>query len=196
MQYHLTPYLSSHVPWAYWDGAFSEKELDWLQNRAKANVAKAQVGDGAGGMVDPNIRRSLLSWLDNTPDSEWVFKKLAHIVSILNAECFRFDLSGFGEPIQLTNYDESENGMYGWHVDFGGKNSPSRKLSIVLQLSDAVDYEGGILELQPSCKDILQMSKQRGRIVVFPSWTLHQVTPVTKGVRQSLVAWISGAPFR
>jgi PKHD-type hydroxylase len=65
-----------------------------------------------------------------------------------------------------------------------------------MQLSDPVDYEGGVLELRPHGKDIIKMRKQRGLIVAFPSWTLHQVTPVTQGNRQSLVAWISGPPFK
>ena len=119
------------------------------------------------------------------------------MVSSLNAQFFGFDLLGFGEHIQLTNYDGSEQGMYGWHVDMGPHtNAPCRKLSIVVQLSDPVDYEGGVLELQPSGKDVVKMRKQRGLVVAFPSWTLHQVTPVTQGNRQSLVAWISGPPFK
>ena len=34
-----------------------------------------------------------------------------------------------------------------------------------------------------------------GSIVVFPSFSWHQVTPVTKGTRYSLVAWFVGPPF-
>jgi PKHD-type hydroxylase len=33
-------------------------------------------------------------------------------------------------------------------------------------------------------------------ITLFPSWSLHRVTPVTKGTRYSLVAWVSGPRFR
>jgi len=40
------------------------------------------------------------------------------------------------------------------------------------------------------------IKKQRGLIVAFPAWTLHRVTPVVKGSRQSLVAWISGPAFK
>ena len=99
--------------------------------------------------------------------------------------------------MQLTNYDSEEQGMYGWHVDMGGHTDrPCRKLSIVLQLSDPVEYEGGVLELQPSGANIVRMRKQRGLIIAFPSWTLHQVTPVTQGSRQSLVAWITGPAFK
>ena len=44
--------------------------------------------------------------------------------------------------------------------------------------------------------DVVNVRKQRGLIAVFPSYVLHQVTPVTQGSRQSLVAWISGPAFK
>lgn len=197
MQYVLTPYSEAREHFAWWEGAFNEQQLDWLQQQARDVKIKAQIGGGGTGVIDPNIRRSGLHWLPNTTDTRWVFEILSHAVSSLNAQFFRFDLTGFGEQIQLTNYDESEQGMYGWHVDMGSNpSSPCRKLSIVMQLSDPVEYEGGVLEIQPHGKDIIKMRKQRGLIVAFPSWTLHQVTPVKQGNRQSLVAWISGPPFK
>lgn len=197
MQALLTPYNSNQQPFAWWEGAFNEDELNWLQKHAMDVKEVAQVGGGGNGVVNKDIRRSGLNWVDNNPETSWIFGRLAHVVSSLNAQFFRFDLTGFGESIQLTNYDSSENGMYGWHVDSGpNTSSPCRKLSIVVQLSDPVEYEGGVLELQPHGRDVLRMRKQRGLIVAFPSWTLHQVTPVTQGNRQSLVAWISGPPFR
>ena len=197
MQYVLTTHNEASEPFAWWEGAFNEKQLNWLQQQARDVKQKAAVGGGGFGAIDPNIRRSGLNWLGNTSDTQWVFEILSHVVSSLNAQFFRFNLIGFGEQIQLTHYDDSEQGMYGWHVDMGPHTTaPCRKLSIVMQLSDPVEYEGGVLELQPHGKDIIKMRKQRGLIVAFPSWTLHQVTPVTQGNRQSLVAWISGPPFK
>ena len=196
MQYMLTPYGEEQEQFAWWENAFTEQELNWLQQQARICRQKATVGHG-NGVPDPSIRRSDLNWLANTSESEWVFEKLGHIVSSLNSQFFRFNLTGFGENIQLTNYDSSEHGMYGWHVDMtSNAQSPCRKLSLVLQLSDPVEYEGGVLELQPHNKDVIKMRKQRGLVVVFPSWTLHQVTPVTQGSRQSLVAWITGPAFK
>ena len=197
MQHMLTPYREAQEPFAWWDNGFTNEELNWLQQQARDVKQKAAVGNGRDGAIDPSIRRSGLNWMPNTSESQWVFEKLGHIVSSLNAQFFRFDLRGFGEHIQLTNYDSAEQGMYGWHVDMGpNTSSPCRKLSLVLQLSDPVEYEGGILELQPHGKDVVRMRKQRGLVVVFPSWTLHQVTPVTQGNRQSLVAWITGPAFK
>jgi PKHD-type hydroxylase len=193
----LTPYASQIEPYAWWDGAFNNEQLDWLQQKAKSVQQIAQVGGAGHGAVNKDIRRSGLSWMPKNQETAWVFETLGHVVSSLNAQFFRFDLTGFGEHIQLTNYDSKENGMYGWHVDMGAvPTSPCRKLSVVMQLSDPSEYEGGDLELKPDGDRATQIQKQRGLIVAFPSWTLHQVTPVTKGSRQSLVVWISGPAFK
>jgi PKHD-type hydroxylase len=189
----MTPHSAKIEAFVWWEGAFTEQELDWLQERAKAAEQDAQVGGRFDREVNPNIRRSQVSWLKNNPNTEWVFEKLAHVASRLNAENYRFDLTGFGEGLQLTNYDQSEKGMYGWHLDYGV--NISRKLSMAVQLTDPAEYEGGNLQVMTTAQPV-NVRKQRGLIAVFPSYTLHQVTPVTQGSRQSLVAWVSGAPFK
>ena len=193
MQYVLTPYATPIPPFVWWEGVFTEQELNWLQEKAKAAQNNAQIGGGNAGEINKNIRRSQVAWLSNTPNTEWVFKILADIVSKLNAEHYRFDLTGFGETLQLTNYDQSENGMYGWHQDYGG--TVSRKLSVTLQLTDPSEYEGGNLQILTTGEPV-NVRKQRGLVAVFPSYELHQVTPVTQGSRQSLVAWVSGPAFK
>jgi len=193
MQHYISPYALPIEPWVWWEGAFTEKELDWLQTEAKNASQNAVVGDITGSGVNRGIRRSQVSWLSSNPDTRWVFEKLSDVVAKMNAQHFRFDITGFGEKLQLTNYDQSENGMYGWHQDYNG--SISRKLSIAVQLTDPAEYEGGNLQIlttgQPQ-----NVRKQRGLIAIFPSYVLHQVTPVTQGSRQSLVAWVSGPAFK
>jgi PKHD-type hydroxylase len=193
VQHFLTPHALPIEPWVWWDGAFSEQQLDWLQDKAKRAEQNAQVGNGGEGVVNPNLRRSQVSWLTNTTETKWVFEKLASVISQMNAQHFRFDLTGFGEPLQLTNYDQSENGMYGWHQDYGG--GVSRKLSMAVQLTDPSEYEGGNLQVMTSSEP-QNVRKQRGLIAIFPSYVMHQVTPVTQGSRQSLVTWVSGPAFK
>jgi PKHD-type hydroxylase len=193
MHYLLTPHAKPIEPFVWWEGAFTNQELDWLQQKARAAEQTATVGGVAGSAVDNNVRRSQVSWLDNNLNTKWVFEKLGYVVSQLNADYFRFDLTGFGETLQLTNYDQSENGMYGWHQDYGAK--VSRKLSLTVQLTDPSEYEGGNLQIMTTGTPV-NARKQRGLIVAFPSYVLHQVTPVTQGSRQSLVAWVSGPAFK
>lgn len=188
----LTPYATEMVPFAWWENGFTEQELNWLQEQARNAKSSAVVGDG-DGRLDNQVRRSQVSWLEMSESNRWVFIKLANIASKLNSQFFRFDLTGFGEALQLTNYDQAQHGMYGWHQDYNAMIS--RKLSLVLQLTDPSEYEGGNLQIvtggQPD-----NVRKQRGLVVAFPSYVLHQVTPVTKGNRQSLVAWVSGPAFK
>ena len=70
-------------------------------------------------------------------------------------------------------------------------------------LSDPKDFEGGDLEFYdyapPGRKDkILKTNdmKQKGTIITFPSFVIHRVLPVTKGIRYSLVIWHKGALLR
>jgi len=195
MQHVLTPYSMPAEPFAWWEGAFSDQELDWLQGQAQQAGQRAQAGGMKNEEQLKQVRRSHVAWINKTPDTAWVFEKLAHVASSLNAQFYRLDLTGFGESLQLTNYDQSEHGMYGWHQDYGGNLSISRKLSMVLQLTDPSQYEGGNLQIKTGGEP-QTVRKQRGLIAVFPAYTLHQVTPVTSGSRQSLVAWISGPAFR
>lgn len=195
MQYILTPYSHNMPNFTWWENAFSENELDFLQNLAKKSNADGIVGNNS---LNTNIRRSKISWLENTPDYKWIYERLSGVVSSLNANHYGFDLTGFGEPLQLSNYDESNHGTYGWHVDYGTANENpriSRKMSLTLQLTDPSEYDGGNLQIMQS-EPPVNIRKQRGLIAIFPSYTVHQVTPVIRGSRQSLVAWISGPPFK
>ena len=165
-----------------------------LQDIAKGATQKATVGNSVESKEDLSVRRSVLSWLTPTDPNIWVYQKLSGIVSRMNADSYNFDITGFGEDIQLASYGEDRKGMYSWHKDMLERGI-SRKLSLVLQLSNPNDYEGGELQILDR-KDPMTIEKKRGKICIFPSWTLHQVTPVTKGNRQSLVAWVSGPPFK
>ena len=70
-----------------------------------------------------------------------------------------------------------------------------RKLSITIQLTDPKEYEGGELELKIGNKPMI-MKKDQGRLLMFPSFFLHQVNTITKGERNSLVVWITGSQFK
>ena len=66
MQYMLTPYASAQEPFAWWEGAFNEQQLNWLQQQARNWQQKAAIGGGGAGVTDPNIRRSGLNWMPTT----------------------------------------------------------------------------------------------------------------------------------
>lgn len=71
-----------------------------------------------------------------------------------------------------------------------------RKLSGTVQLSDPTEYEGGNLILCPEGPEPQYANKAKGGVILFRSHILHEVTPVTKGTRYSLVAWVNGTMLR
>ena len=64
-----------------------------------------------------------------------------------------------------------------------------------MQLSDADSYEGGDLQFMINNKTVTA-PREKGTIIIFPSFVMHRVTPVIKGTRESIVGWVSGPPYR
>lgn len=192
IQYEFKPLAgvtSKLEQWAWWDNAFTEEELDLLQDLAKKSSEIAQVGEKVENL---DVRRTRISWLDYSEDNSWVFERLESVVQQVNKQYFNFKLDGFGEPFQLAEYDSEVKGHYEWHSD--ASKGYIRKLSCSLQLTDPEEYTGGDLQLMLS-GNITDVKKKRGLITFFPSWTVHRVTPVLTGSRQSLVSWITGPDF-
>jgi PKHD-type hydroxylase len=191
MEYIIAPYGGDFFNYAYWDNAFTTEELDKLQEIALQATGAPKVGND-GGQIDYNYRRCNISWLFYK-DNEWLYSRLDSIISKLNYDIFRYDILGFKEGLQLSNYKSEDSGFYDWHSDIGSRFN--RKLSLSLQLTDATEYEGGSLELSIDNNNII-IPKKRGYISVFPSFISHRVSPVTSGSRQSLVTWINGPNFK
>lgn len=177
--------------WAYWDSLFSPEECQSIITLGNSkNFSDGVIRNNEN---NKNVRNSQVCWLTPTKDATWIYERLTNAVISLNTDYFKFDISGFNEGLQLTKY-EYPDGKYDSHVDVRFK-SVIRKLTIVVQLTDPSKYEGGNLELifsdEPSAMD-----KSIGRLVAFPSYVLHRVTPVTCGTRYSLVGWVTGRPFK
>jgi PKHD-type hydroxylase len=182
---------------ATWNNVFSDEELVLLDKMATdRGLGQATVGDNEGEN-DPTVRISNVAWIDLREDSRWLYDRLSYVANQLNGQFFQFDLYGFNEDMQYTVYDGEKQGHYTWHLDDSGKNTQRgpRKLSLVIQLSDPSEYEGGELQLKVG-PDPTVVDKAKGLVAAFPSYTLHRATPVTKGIRKTLVVWITGPAFR
>ena len=151
-------------------------------------------------------RNSSIAWMSD----KWIYNLIHPFINEANVNAgwnYKWDYS---EACQFTKYNLNQ--FYDWHSDswfvpykqdnvnknYRGK---IRKLSVTCLLSDENEYEGGNLEFQPRDQDDPNMVittekiKKKGTIIVFPSYTWHRVTPVTKGTRYSLVVWSLGNPF-
>jgi|DEB0MinimDraft_6_1074348.scaffolds.fasta_scaffold06453_6 PKHD-type hydroxylase len=183
------------------ESVFSSEEIDniiqlGLQSVPQPAKTLGSYPDGTRhdeGSVQLDRRKSKISWIPPEQNTEWLFRKLTDVVVSVNKENFCFDLLGFAEGMQFTIYEEDKN-QFKPHIDraFGHL---SRKLSIVVQLSNSDDYDGGELCLYVT-ENGIPMTKKKGSVILFPSFMLHGVRPVTRGTRYSLVAWITGPSFR
>jgi predicted 2-oxoglutarate/Fe(II)-dependent dioxygenase YbiX len=165
--------------------------MDRLIAEHRPWLAEGRLGPGN---TNPDIRRSQVVMLGAEPRYDWLYDRIWAAAQECNRQFFCVDLAGVEANIQLGRYDSADRGFYNWHTDFAGLK-PRRKISVSIQLSRGEDYEGGDLELmygeQPQ-----RMDRGRGAFIAFPSFLLHRVTPVTRGTRWSLVAWIMGPRWR
>ena len=174
--------------YAFWNNAFSKEECQTI-----INIAKDKGLTNGKTKSESNARDSKISWLYASDNIDWVFRRVTDITLNLNQRFFKFDLFGINEGFQFTNY-EAPSGKYGKHVD-RAINMPVRKLSISIQLTNPEEYDGGELKLYNSGEETV-MDKTQGTLILFPSYVLHEVMPVTKGERNSLVTWVTGKQFK
>ena len=141
------------------------------------------------------VRKSKLNWLK----TDHIFNKiLLRYVTEANNEYFKYNIEKF-TPCQFTRYGVGD--YYNYHQDNHNNvedfENATRKLSLTLQLSNPNTYEGGKFLLFNGEKEPYEPPiREQGSIIVFDSRLWHKVTPITKGVRYSLVSWILGPPFK
>jgi PKHD-type hydroxylase len=133
------------------------------------------------------------SRFDRCEETEWLYQLMAERIQQINAEFFGYDLTCFAETFYYLSYGPGEH--FNWHVDAGSKLSAPRKLSMVVQLSDPSEYEGGEFDVLEAV-DYARADRVKGLAMVFPAYKIHRVTPVTRGKRRTLAIFACGPSFR
>ena len=148
------------------------------------------------------IRNSKNSWLHPF----WIYKEIKPFIEYSN-KLSKWNLDyNIIEEFQFTKYEGNKKQHYSWHSDEDTEKEigqPVRKLSTIIMLSDPKNFEGGDLEFYnyspPKRKNKILKThhlKQQGTIITFPSFVIHRVLPVPKGLRYSLVVWHKGPRFK
>ena len=177
----------------YFQNGFTPEEVVKMRKVfEKYDIEKATTV-GSEEEVVSDYRISDIAWIPDNHETGWIYKKIADYTKIANKEMWNFDVWGYQDSLQYTIY-YGDGGHYDWHMDTGMGIS-NRKISCVVQLSDPGEYEGGDLQINPG-GSIITVPKALGLVCFFPSFLLHRVTPLTGGVRRSLVTWLCGANFR
>ena len=179
---------------------FEEILPDYLVDLIEQRVSEIEEEDWEAGAIGndeeggeyPDSRKCDVSWI---AELDWVSTIFTHYFHIANREIFEYDLTEM-ESVQVTKYDKSH--FYGWHSDYGTSSDEdlTRKLSMSIILTDPEEYSGGKLQFIDYHGRVQNADKARGTVVVFDSRTPHRVTPVLRGQRISLVAWMMGPKLR
>lgn len=185
---------------AYWENFLSDDDINKLLGLPQWHIlesAKIGLSNTDQSTIDKDVRNSQVSWLSYSPETHDLWVKITSVIDEVNRRFFHFDLIGCCEPAQLTLYKSDTENHYNWHCDASveDRNVP-RKLSMSLLLSHTNEFKGGDLQIKEISDDPVTLEQKRGRAWFFPSYVLHRVTPVTAGIRRSLVLWIGGPAFK
>ena len=177
----------------YWklNKAIPDNICDLLISLGDWESGTVSTGANEYGVVK-DLRESDITWIS---DNFWMSTFFGFFKSI-NFESFKFELNSI-EPLQLTRYKAPTN-HYDFHIDGDGFNVRegainTRKLSMSVLLND--NFEGGVFQYHTTQKPT-DVHLRKGDILVFPSYYLHRVKPVTKGTRYSLVSWALGPKLK
>ena len=158
----------------------------------KPQVAQVGINKPRGG-TDTKKRVTTISWIP-FKEMDHMYRDLDKFIQAANLNHFGFGDIRVTENAQFTEYPVG--GFYDWHMDCDtnmAHEPPVRKISMTLLLNDPSEFEGGHLEIGAPGK---YAELKQGHAICFASFINHRVQPVTRGMRQSLVVWFGGKPFR
>jgi hypothetical protein len=193
----LTDYSCLHA-----GGAPRHAHIDWVQAAQRLSDADCDelIELGLEGPVAPSTvvgeehypghRKVLARKILPSTRTAWIFELLCELARELESKHFALTLTNIAREPQYVEYVPGR-GEFGWHHDYShGLPATPRKVTIIIQLSRPDEYEGGLL--QTFGVDVEDLPRERGTIVAFPSFVVHRITPVTRGLRKALVTWIAG----
>ena len=160
---------------------FLEEELQQIIDYGDAlSLSDGKVKDDK---IDYNIRDSRIAWIHPNTETHWLFSRAILV--------FKSSLPFFStlQSMQYTIYD-SKGSHYDWHRDIGSTDNIAKaRVNVgIVQLSSPSEYKGGVLQLKHQ-DQVIDVMKTKGMVTTFPIQLEHRVTPVTSGVRKTLIMW-------
>ncbi|PKL76988.1 MAG: hypothetical protein CVV27_07475 [Candidatus Melainabacteria bacterium HGW-Melainabacteria-1] len=155
---------------------------------AQAYVTRFE--EGSFNDLQLHARNTKVKSIPQSTDYLWLYERVSDSVKLVNRQFYRFAIDALTD-LQVLEYENT--GFYGTHVDVGTGETSRRKLSMVVFLTPPQEYDGGELILKPWFTPV---TPAQGSVVFFPSYIPHEITPVTRGVRHTLVTWMLGPCFQ
>ncbi len=160
---------------------FTDEEVDTIVELGDSLLLEE--GKIKDDKVDHSVRNSKIAWIHPRKDTWWLFDRAIKV--------FKSGLPfSTLQSMQYTVYYGADRGHYDWHHDIGSSDEIMKaRVNVgILQLSDHKAYKGGTLQLKHK-DQIIDVIKRKRMVTTFPIDMEHRVTPVTSGVRKTLIMW-------
>ena len=171
------------------DNVLSKDEVH--QFRQRLNATAWQSGEATAGTLARQVKHN-----QQIPDGSDAAVALGHQILRKLGVHPLFVSAALPRTIYPPKFNRyADGGTYGAHVDSAvmylpGTATPMRTdLSATLFLSEPDEYDGGELEIE-SQFGLQSVKLAAGDLVLYPSSSLHRVTPVTRGARIASFFWI------
>lgn len=162
-------------------------------NQFRALLDKADWQDGA--KTAGNLSRSIKQNQQLDENSELAISLGNHILRKLGNHPL-FISAALPHRIYPPKFNRyADGGTYGAHVDAALMQVPGTNLTVRSDLSATIflcepdEYDGGELEIEGPF-GVQSAKLDAGDMVLYPSSSLHRVTPVTRGARVCSFFWI------
>ena len=157
----------------YYPKYFTDEKIEAIHEMVRRGGYKFEKG-GTGyqetNTVDHNYSNNRdIAYVPGDRNSWWLYNELEKLTIEANNKLFQFDIQHVTDDLHYVIYPEpNKPGKTGWVFQcwFGG---------------------GG---------KFIDLPRQKGDVLVMPTFIMHNVSPITKGERRALVFWTGGEPFR
>lgn len=172
-------------------GILDEEKLALFRQRLDSDDAPWVDGRATAGHQGAQVKRNL-QIAEGTPFAH----ELGDIVLAILERHPLFISAALPHRVYPPMFNRYEDGMhFGSHVDGSVRLLPGSKekirtdLSATLFLADPASYDGGELVIEDTY-GTQSVKLAAGDMIVYPSSSLHQVTPVTRGARLACFFWV------
>lgn len=148
---------------------------------------------------DDSFKRSKVTGYSNLDvisehrtSSELTITLTDDLSNILLEKLKEFEIKSLPEFFMILKYDKNQE--FKRHTD-SGIEYPNRYKSLIIQLSDETEYDGGELCIFRNDETIVS-SKEIGNVIMFDSSIEHSVNKIKDGIRYSIVFWLSIDNFK
>lgn len=124
---------------------------------------------------------------EHRTSSELTIELNEEISNVILNKLKEFKIKSLPEFFMILKYDKNQE--FKRHTD-SGIEYPNRYKTLIIQLSDETDYDGGELCIFHNGETIVS-SKEIGNVTMFDSSIEHSVNKIKDGIRYSIVFWLS-----